>query len=136
MKRCPTIPVRSCGGTGWATVVMVCLLGGLGFVRAFHFATKLFCCKTRVPGRMRSMDTATEFGRLLGPLRRAVLRTRHTAGLPELPEAQSELLRVLAEGDATPREVAPRLRVAPSTVSNLVRTMSAAGLVERSEEHT
>ncbi|MGR3933367.1 MarR family winged helix-turn-helix transcriptional regulator [Streptomyces sp. BRA346] len=77
------------------------------------------------------MDTATEFGRLLGPLRRAVLRTRHTADLPDLPEAQIELLRVLAEGDAAPREVAERLRVAPSTVSNLVRTMTAAGLVER-----
>lgn len=80
---------------------------------------------------MGSMDTATEFGRLLGPLRRAVLRTRHTAGLPELPEAQIELLRVLAAGDATPREVASRLRVAPSTVSNLVRVMTAAGLVVR-----
>ncbi|AEW94178.1 MULTISPECIES: MarR family winged helix-turn-helix transcriptional regulator [Streptomycetaceae] len=78
------------------------------------------------------MDTATEFGRLLGPLRRAVLRTRRAEGLPDLPEAQIELLRALAEtGTATPRQVAARLRVAPSTVSNLVRTMTAAGLVER-----
>ncbi|MEV6807909.1 MarR family winged helix-turn-helix transcriptional regulator [Streptomyces sp. NPDC017248] len=83
------------------------------------------------------MDTATEFGRLLGPLRRAVLRTRRTVNLPDLPEAQIELLRTLTEtGAATPREVAARLRVAPSTVSNLVRTMTAAGLVERTPSAT
>ncbi|MER7841117.1 MarR family transcriptional regulator [Streptomyces sp. NPDC096040] len=83
------------------------------------------------------MDTATEFGRLLGPLRRAVLRTRRAEALPDLPEAQIELLRALAEtGTATPREVAVRLRIAPSTVSNLVRTMTAAGLVERTPSAT
>ncbi|MEU7190358.1 MarR family transcriptional regulator [Streptomyces sp. NPDC045369] len=78
------------------------------------------------------MDTATEFGRLLGPLRRAVLRTRRSEGLPDLPEAQIELLRVLAEaGTVTPREAASQLKAAPSTVSNLIRTMTASGLVER-----
>ncbi|MCX5323714.1 MarR family winged helix-turn-helix transcriptional regulator [Streptomyces sp. NBC_00120] len=83
------------------------------------------------------MDTATELGRLLGPLRRAVLRTRRTVNLPDLPEAQIELLRALTEtGSATPREVATRLRIAPSTVSNLVRTMTAAGLVERTPSAT
>ncbi|MBZ4318181.1 MarR family winged helix-turn-helix transcriptional regulator [Streptomyces huiliensis] len=83
------------------------------------------------------MDTATEFGRLLGPLRRAVLRTRRSEGLPDLPEAQIELLRVLAEtGGVTPREAAARLRAAPSTISNLVRTMSAAELVERTPSAT
>ncbi|KUO05680.1 MarR family winged helix-turn-helix transcriptional regulator [Streptomyces caeruleatus] len=83
------------------------------------------------------MDTATEFGRLLGPLRRAVLRTRRAEGLPDLPEAQIELLRALTEtGTATPRQVAVRLRVAPSTVSNLVRTMTAAGLVVRTPSAT
>ncbi|MFF3501865.1 MarR family winged helix-turn-helix transcriptional regulator [Streptomyces sp. NPDC003247] len=69
-----------------------------------------------------------------GPLRRAVLRaTRNAEGLPDLPEAQIELLRALsssAEG-LSPGAAAARLRVAPSTVSNLVRTMSAARLVER-----
>ncbi|WP_051872280.1 MarR family winged helix-turn-helix transcriptional regulator [Streptomyces sclerotialus] len=77
---------------------------------------------------------AIELGRLLGPLRRAVLRaTRNAEGLPDLPEAQIELLRALAaapEGLA-PREAAARLRIAPSTVSNLVRAMTAAGLVQR-----
>ncbi|MER5780657.1 MarR family transcriptional regulator [Streptomyces mobaraensis] len=83
------------------------------------------------------MDTATELGRLLGPLRRAVLRTRRSEGLPDLPEAQIELLRVLAEtGCITPREAAIRLRAAPSTISNLVRAMTAAELVERTPSAT
>ena len=85
----------------------------------------------------RGVDSATEFGRLIGPLRRAVLRTRLAAGLPDLPEAQIELLRALQEaGDTTPREVAIRLRVAPSTVRNLVRAMTAAGLVRRKRSTT
>jgi len=79
------------------------------------------------------MDPAHEFSRVLGPLRRSVLRrTREAAGLPDLPDAQIELLRTL---EAMPRvgvrEVAEHLQVAPSTVSNLVRTMLAKGLVER-----
>ncbi|UFQ19915.1 MULTISPECIES: MarR family winged helix-turn-helix transcriptional regulator [Streptomyces] len=83
------------------------------------------------------MDTATEFGRLIGPLRRAILRTRRTAGLPDLSEAQIELLRALAEaGPLSPRQAADRLRLAPSTVSNLLRTMTAAGLVERKPSTT
>ncbi|MCC9311087.1 MarR family transcriptional regulator [Kitasatospora sp. RB6PN24] len=79
------------------------------------------------------MDTASELSRLLGPLRRAVMRaSRSAAGLPDLPEAQIELLRALAaEGPLSPRTVAQRLRIAPSTVSNLVKTMVAAGLVSR-----
>ncbi|MFC7308202.1 MarR family winged helix-turn-helix transcriptional regulator [Streptomyces monticola] len=81
---------------------------------------------------MDSTDTAIEFSRLLGPLRRAVVRVTRTAeNLPDLPEAQIELLRVLADGPLTPRQTADRLRVAPSTVSNLVKTMRTAGLVER-----
>ncbi|GAA2330911.1 MarR family transcriptional regulator [Streptomyces caniferus] len=79
------------------------------------------------------MDTAADLSRLLGPLRRAVLRsTRAAEGLPDLPDAQIELLRVLsAGGPLGTRAVAERLRISPSTVSNLVRTMTAAGLVER-----
>ncbi|MEK0098942.1 MarR family transcriptional regulator, partial [Streptomyces sp. A475] len=81
---------------------------------------------------MDSTDTAIEFSRLLGPLRRAVIRATRTAeNLPDLPEAQIELLRVLADGPLTPRQAADRLRVAPSTVSNLVKAMRPAGLVER-----
>ncbi|MFD7710223.1 MarR family winged helix-turn-helix transcriptional regulator [Streptomyces sp. NPDC059785] len=84
-----------------------------------------------LPGAAR---VAAGLGGLLGPLRRAVLRaTRNAEGLPDLPEAQIELLRALSsEPDGlSPGAAAARLRVAPSTVSNLVRTMSAARLVER-----
>ncbi len=83
------------------------------------------------------MDSATELGRLIGPLRRAVLRSRHAERLPDLPEAQIELLRALQEaGTATPGEVSARLRVAPSTISNLVRTMTATGLLTRTPSVT
>lgn len=68
---------------------------------------------------------------LLGPLRRAVLRrTRVLEGLPDLPEAQIELLRLLVSRDGlAPGRAAFELKVAQSTVSNLVRTM--ADLVDR-----
>lgn len=68
---------------------------------------------------------------LLGPLRRAVLRrTRVLEGLPDLPEAQIELLRLLVAHDGlAPGRAAVELKVAQSTVSNLVRTM--ADLVDR-----
>ncbi len=43
-----------------------------------------------------------------------------------------ELLRVLQDGSPVPmREVTTRLRLAPSTVSNLVRNLSGSGLVKR-----
>lgn len=81
-----------------------------------------------------SARVAAGLGGLLGPLRRAVFRsTRSAEGLPDLPEAQIELLRVLstsADG-LSPSSAAALIRVAPSTVSNLARAMSAAGLVER-----
>ncbi|MFF5668481.1 MarR family transcriptional regulator, partial [Streptomyces griseofuscus] len=75
---------------------------------------------------------AAGLGGLLGPLRRAVLRaTRNAEGLPDLPEAQIELLRALSSSPEglSPGAAATRVRVAPSTVSNLVRAMSAARLV-------
>lgn len=85
---------------------------------------------------MSTMDTASDLSQLLGPLRRAVLRsTRSAADLPDLPEAQIELLRALAaEGSLGTKVVADRLRIAPSTVSNLVKTMVASGLVERAAD--
>jgi DNA-binding MarR family transcriptional regulator len=83
------------------------------------------------------VDSATELAKLIGPLRRAMLRIRLAEDLPDLPAAQIELLRVLAErGPTTPGQVAARLRVSPPTVSNLVRSMTAAGLVERSQDTT
>lgn len=79
------------------------------------------------------MNNAADLGPLLGPLRRAVLRaTRRAEDLPDLPEAQIVLLRVLREhGPERPGAVAAQLRISPSTVSNLVRSMTAQGLVER-----
>mgnify|MGYP001463959320 CR=1 FL=1 len=99
----------------------------------------------RVDGRRGSSPVspststaADELGRLLGPLRRAVLRgAREAGGLPDLPDAQIELLRVLqVEPGTSVGDVAARLRVAPSTVSNVVRSAVAAGLVERRASST
>ncbi|MEU3529750.1 MarR family winged helix-turn-helix transcriptional regulator [Streptomyces sp. NPDC038707] len=86
------------------------------------------------PGTPHAARVAAGLGGLLGPLRRAVLRaTRNAEGLPDLPEAQIELLRALSSSPEglSPGAAAARVRVAPSTVSNLVRVMSAARLVER-----
>ncbi|WP_413804878.1 MarR family winged helix-turn-helix transcriptional regulator [Streptomyces sp. OE57] len=86
------------------------------------------------PETPEAARVAAGLGGLLGPLRRAVLRaTRNAEGLPDLPEAQIELLRALSSSSEglSPGAAATRVRVASSTVSNLVRTMSAARLVER-----
>jgi DNA-binding MarR family transcriptional regulator len=74
-----------------------------------------------------------ELSSLLGPLRRAVLRrTRAAEGLPDLPEAQIELLRLLvARGGLPPSRAAAELNVAQSTISNLLRAMTAEKLVDR-----
>lgn len=78
------------------------------------------------------MEAAQEFGRLVGPVRRALLRTRLRENLPDIPEAQIEVLRALESAEPmTSKALAGRLRVAPSTISNLLRTMSSAGLVLR-----
>lgn len=86
-----------------------------------------------VPVDTGDLETARQLTSVLGPLRRAVLRrTRGAEGLPDLPEAQIAMLRELTRaGSATPCEMAGRLRIAQSTVSNLVRTMTAAGLIRR-----
>ncbi|WP_066904739.1 MarR family winged helix-turn-helix transcriptional regulator [Millisia brevis] len=81
--------------------------------------------------------TSTEIGRelrsLLVPLRRAVTRA---APAPTraggLSDAQIELLRCLqAGGQMTTNEVAQRLHLARPTVSNLVKGLATAGMVER-----
>ncbi|PRW63067.1 MarR family winged helix-turn-helix transcriptional regulator [Actinopolyspora mortivallis] len=83
------------------------------------------------------MTTAASLSRLIGPLRRAVLRSTRTAeDLPDLPEAQIELLRVLSdEGPLGTKAAAEQLRTSPATVSNLVRTMRSSGLVDRNTTH-
>ncbi|MEU2042314.1 MarR family winged helix-turn-helix transcriptional regulator [Nocardia niwae] len=85
------------------------------------------------PQPSTEMSFETQLSAILGPLRRAVLRrTRAAEGLPDLPEAQVELLRLLVStAGAPPGHAAEALEVAQSTISNLVRTMAAAGLVER-----
>ncbi|GGN78899.1 MarR family winged helix-turn-helix transcriptional regulator [Nocardia rhizosphaerihabitans] len=78
-------------------------------------------------------SSAREFAQLLGPLRRAVLKsTRQAAGLPELSEPQIEVLRLLSsEGPVAPSRIAGALQMASSTLSNLLKAMTDGGLVER-----
>ncbi|WP_299572125.1 MarR family winged helix-turn-helix transcriptional regulator [uncultured Williamsia sp.] len=82
---------------------------------------------------MTDTDDAVRLGQMTGPLRRAVLRAvRIAADLPDLPEAQIEVLRVLAaETSLASGELAARLRLARPTTSNLLTTMRRQGLVER-----
>ncbi|WP_032371432.1 MarR family winged helix-turn-helix transcriptional regulator [Rhodococcoides fascians] len=79
-------------------------------------------------------STATELGRQLGPLRRSLLRaTRDVAKLPDIADSHIEVMRALAaEPSMSPGRLATRLNLARSTVSNLIRAMVDAGLVERS----
>lgn len=80
-----------------------------------------------------SSAAAADFSALLRSLWRAVVRTtRLSEGLPELPESQVDALRVLAQaGPMTPGALADELRLARTTVSNLLRDLVSAGLVER-----
>jgi DNA-binding MarR family transcriptional regulator len=77
-------------------------------------------------------SSAREFAQLLGPLRRAVLRsTRRAADLPDLSEPQIEVLRLLQSGPMAPTQLATALQMASSTLSNLLKSMTDAGLIER-----
>lgn len=69
----------------------------------------------------------------VGPFRRALLSTaRRSVALPDIPDAQIEVLRRLAEdGWSTPTGLGRVLGLARSTVSNLVAAMEREGLVER-----
>lgn len=73
------------------------------------------------------------FAGLLRNLWRAQVRvTRAVAKLPELPESQVDLLRLLVQaGPMTPAELADRLRLARPTVSNVLRDLRGSGLIER-----
>jgi DNA-binding MarR family transcriptional regulator len=66
-------------------------------------------------------------------LGRALLHaTRAAQGLPVLQEAQVTVLRLLvAAGPMSPARLADELRLARSTVSNLIRGLDEAGLVKR-----
>jgi len=78
-------------------------------------------------------NTARRLSDRLGPLRRALLRaSRSAADLPDVPDAQIELMRSLAAtGETSPSDLAGTLGLARSTVSNLLSQMQQTGLVER-----
>lgn len=70
---------------------------------------------------------------LVSPLRRALLAAaREREGLPDIPDAQIEILRALPRGTVVaPGELAAALGLGRSTVSNLLAAMERAGLVTR-----
>lgn len=80
--------------------------------------------------------TAEHVARHISPLRRAVVRrTRAAADLPDLPDAQVEVLRLLADqGPLTSGQIADALCLARSTVSNLLKALEPAGLVRRTRD--
>jgi DNA-binding MarR family transcriptional regulator len=86
---------------------------------------------TQSPGPHRPLEE--QLPQLLRGLWRAASRlARADDELPPLPEAQIEVLRVLAaRGPMSPAQLAGALRLARPTVSNLIRAMTAHGLVSR-----
>ncbi|BBH67769.1 hypothetical protein ACTI_44540 [Actinoplanes sp. OR16] len=81
---------------------------------------------------MSDVDAA-RLAAVISPLRRTLLAAARAAeNLPEIPDAQIEIIRALPRGAvAGPGELADRLGLSRPTVSNLLTTMEAAGLVER-----
>ncbi|WP_279366941.1 MarR family winged helix-turn-helix transcriptional regulator [Microbacterium testaceum] len=79
------------------------------------------------------LHTAGLLAHQLGPLRRAVLRaSRSAADLPDIPDAQIEVMRSLATtGESAPSDLADTLGLARSTISNLISHMEKADLIER-----
>ncbi|GIF26148.1 DNA-binding MarR family transcriptional regulator [Actinoplanes tereljensis] len=67
-----------------------------------------------------------------GLSRTLVQATRRAGHLPALPESQVAVLRRLSHsGGQTPAQLADDLHLARPTISNLVRDLTADGLVER-----
>jgi DNA-binding MarR family transcriptional regulator len=81
---------------------------------------------------MTSFDPA-RLASVISPLRRTLLAAARAAEqLPEVPDAQIEIIRALPRGSAaTPGELAHRLGLSRPTVSNLLRAMESAGLITR-----
>lgn len=75
----------------------------------------------------------TRLNSIVSPLRRSLLKAARSAEhLPELPDAQIEVLRTLPAGAArSPGELAAELGLSRPTVSNLLKAMESAGLVTR-----
>lgn len=79
---------------------------------------------------------AARLAAVISPLRRALLSAvRADAGLPELSEAQIDVLRTLPRGAARgPAQIAAQLRLSRPTVSNLLSSMESDALVERTPD--
>lgn len=76
---------------------------------------------------------ATRLAAIVSPLRRALLAAaRERESLPEIPDAQIEVIRALPRGTvASPSGLAETLGLGRSTISNLLASMERAGLVTR-----
>ncbi|GAA1963915.1 MarR family winged helix-turn-helix transcriptional regulator [Agromyces allii] len=85
--------------------------------------------------RPEGLDVARLSG-LISPLRRSLLRAARAAEhLPDIPDAQIEVLRALPAGiTRSPVELADDLSLNRTTVSNLLKSMEAAGLVTRATD--
>ncbi|MEV4283534.1 MarR family winged helix-turn-helix transcriptional regulator [Actinoplanes xinjiangensis] len=81
---------------------------------------------------MTALDAA-RLAAVISPLRRTLLgAAREAEHLPEIPDAQIEIIRALPRDTAgSPGELAGRLGLSRPTVSNLLTAMEANGLVER-----
>ncbi|GHJ43708.1 hypothetical protein Cs7R123_10500 [Catellatospora sp. TT07R-123] len=86
---------------------------------------------------MSALDPA-KLAAVISPLRRTLLAAARAAEhLPEIPDAQIEVIRALPRGtSATPGELAVRLGLSRPTVSNLLRAMDTAGLITRTPSDT
>lgn len=96
---------------------------------------------------MSAADAEGRLAAVISPLRRTLLTAaRERGGLPDIPDAQIEIVRALLPGAGTgaagtgaagfgvergPAELAEALHLSRPTVSNLLRAMEADGLVER-----
>lgn len=76
---------------------------------------------------------ATRLTAVISPLRRALLSAARSAEhLPEIPDAQVEVIRALPAGAIlSPGELASALGMNRSTISNLLAAMERADLVSR-----
>ncbi|GAA1793643.1 MarR family winged helix-turn-helix transcriptional regulator [Agromyces lapidis] len=88
---------------------------------------------TDAPDPADSSAGLARLNQVISPLRRGLLKAARAAEqLPDLPDAQIEVLRALPAGVVrSPGELAVDLGLSRPTVSNLLKAMEAAGLVTR-----